>query len=272
MAGFGDFLEWLGAFISSFHSAFFFLTFGIFVNISNKIPPLHKAGGTLVASLKNEMKNLLYLITILTLFSCNEKSKSLAKQKVEIKKESKYSGLLKKFENISFDTLKIFSEENFKKFKGQELDSLDVILFPKEIAEHHFIDPPGIFACYKFSIDSSRIGLIARTPSEYLPSSIKLFVYNKEKDKITQYIELSESIGDAGDVLEKTAWLFKTQKKDFQSLVWVRESHYNSVEDENDTTIVRWDSHYLIDLSKPKFDTINKISKFLSQEFKNLLK
>ncbi len=33
---------------------FSFSLFGIFVNISNKNPPLHKAGGTLAVSLKNE--------------------------------------------------------------------------------------------------------------------------------------------------------------------------------------------------------------------------
>ncbi|ESU21247.1 hypothetical protein FCR2A7T_06740 [Flavobacterium cauense R2A-7] len=36
MAGLGDFLEWFGDFISSFHSAISFSLFGIFVNISNK--------------------------------------------------------------------------------------------------------------------------------------------------------------------------------------------------------------------------------------------
>jgi hypothetical protein len=58
--------------------------------------------------IKNEMKKLLYLITIITLYSCNKKPESLSTEKVEVKKESK-------------------------------------------------------FACYKFPIDSNRIGLIART-------------------------------------------------------------------------------------------------------------
>lgn len=216
-------------------------------------------------------KTILYLTIIIALASCNQKSKSFTNQKVEIKKESKYSDLLKKFEGISLDTLKVFSDEDFKVFKGRELDSLDVILFPKEIAEAHFIDPPGIFACYKFSIDSNRIGLIARTPSEYVPSSIKLFVFDKVKDEITNYVELAESWGDAGDVLEKTSWLFRNKDNSINSLVWVHESHYNSVEVENDTTSESWDYHYLINISKTKIDTINKDSKVLTKEFRNLL-
>lgn len=231
-----------------------------------------RSSETLVASLKNEMKkNFLYLTIIITLVGCNQKSKSLINQKVEIKKESKYLDLLKKFEGISLDTLKVFSDENSEVFKGRELDSLDAILLPKEIAEAHFIDPPGIFACYKFPIDSNRIGLIARTPSEYVPSSIKLFVFNKVKDEITNYVELAESWGDAGDVLEKTSWLFRNKDNSINSLVWVHESHYNSVEVENDTTSESWDYHYLINISKTKIDTINKDSKVLTKEFRNLL-
>lgn len=175
--------------------------------------------------IKNEMKKLLYLITIITLYSCNKKPESLSTEKVEVKKESKYSHLLKKFENVSLDTLKVFSDEDFKIFKGRELDSLDVILFPKEIAEAHFIDPQGIFACYKFPIDSNRIGLIARTPSEYVSSSIKVFVFNRVKDEITNYVELAESWSDAGDVLEKTSWLFRNKDNSISSLIWVHESH-----------------------------------------------
>ena len=218
------------------------------------------------------MKKLFYLITIIALYSCNKKTETLSSPKIEVKIESRYSQLLKKFKNISLDTLKVFSDEDYKTFKGRKLDSLDVILFPKEIAEAHFIDPPGIFACYKFTIDSNRIGLIARTPSEYVPSSIKLFVYSKEKDEITNYIELAESWGDAGDVLEKTSWLFRNKDNSVSSLVWVHEMHYNSAEAENDTTSESWDYHYLINISKTKIDTINKDSKMLTKAFRNILK
>jgi hypothetical protein len=218
------------------------------------------------------MKKLFYLITIIALYSCNKTTETLSSPKIEVKIESRYSQLLKKFKNISLDTLKVFSDEDYKTFKGRKLDSLDVILFPKEIAEAHFIDPPGIFACYKFTIDSNRIGLIARTPSEYVPSSIKLFVYSKEKDEITNYIELAESWGDAGDVLEKTSWLFRNKDNSVSSLVWVHEMHYNSAEVENDTTSESWDYHYLINISKTKIDTINKDSKMLTKAFRNILK
>ncbi|MFB9080016.1 hypothetical protein ACFFLS_08995 [Flavobacterium procerum] len=214
------------------------------------------------------MKNLLYLIIAITLFSCNEKSKSLVKVKTEIKKENKYSELLEKFENISFDTLKIFSEENFKKFKGRELDSLNVILFPKEITIQHFNDPPGLFACYKFSINKETIGLIMRTPSEYLPSSIKLFIYDSKNNKIKSYMELAESWGDAGDGMQKTSWLIKKVNK-FEVFTWVNESSYENPEDSIPES---WDSYFLIDISKSKFDTISNDTNVLAKKYRSLIK
>ncbi|MFX7198022.1 hypothetical protein ABTI40_19625, partial [Acinetobacter baumannii] len=59
------------------------------------------------------------------------------------------------------------------KYKGTQLDSNDAVLFPAEISKRHFSDPPGLFACFRFKIDSFKTGLIARTPSEYYPTSIK---------------------------------------------------------------------------------------------------
>lgn len=135
------------------------------------------------------------------LCSCGEKNKT-EKVVARTVQKSKYRTLLSKFENISIDTLEIYSSEDFGIYKGVQIDSLDAILFPKEIAEAYFLEH-DIYACYKFDIDSSKIGLIVRTPSMYVPSSIKLFVFDKITDNISEYIELAESWGDAGDAIEK---------------------------------------------------------------------
>ena len=110
---------------------------------------------------------------IILLLACNQTTNSSETR------TSKYSRLLSKFQEISFDTLEVYSmgdgaEKNYK-YNGVQLDSLDAILFPADIAKRHFSDPPGLFACYKFKIDSFKTGLITRTPSEYYPTSIKLF-------------------------------------------------------------------------------------------------
>jgi hypothetical protein len=217
------------------------------------------------------MRQILYLATLVLLFSCKQSNNE--QQKVDILKESKFKNLLTKYKDISFDTLKVFSTEDpdnkLYMYKGIKLDTTDVLLFPKSIAEQ-YLDDDGFFACYKFLIDNSRIGLITRTPSTYASSSIKLLILDIQKDTITEIIELGETFGDAGDMAIKTSWLFKDSSKKYKSITWVEESHDHSVENEKDTTIESWNNYYLIDLSKSSIDTISTDEKMLTKKFKTL--
>ncbi|GAA4319227.1 hypothetical protein GCM10023184_03870 [Flaviaesturariibacter amylovorans] len=167
--------------------------------------------------------------------------------------------MLKKYEDATFDTLKVYSGDDLGSesypFRGRLLDRDDIRLFPSEFVQQLEYDS-GFFACYKFHLDSSRYGLITRTPSEYEPSSIKLFVLDKKKGVITYYYELAESIGDAGDVSNRTSWLFR-QPNGFGCFTWDEELHYNSVENENDTSIQRWDYFRLASFNKRSVDTFH---------------
>jgi hypothetical protein len=219
-------------------------------------------------------KELLYLL-IVTLFSCDQGQKT--DTTVDIKKESKFKKLLSKFKDVSIDTLKVYSPEYSSEkltgeFIGTELDSTDAILFPNDIALQHFIDMPGLYAIYKFQLDSNTLGLITRTPSEYFPSSIKLFYLDRKKDSITSYLELADSWGDAGDYMSKESWLFKDSLQKFHAFTWVMEGHDNSVDNEKDTTTQEWNYYYLLDISKPKVDTIIKDEKKLIKKFANIMK
>jgi hypothetical protein len=216
------------------------------------------------------MKIIPFVIAIVFCFSCHQKQDTPKPENSNIKKESRFKNLLSKYREKSFDTLHVYSPEEMKgEYKGVELDSADLILFPPEIPRQNDIDPPGVFAVYKFQIDTNTIGLITRTPSEYESSSIKLFFFDKSRDYITSYIELAESWGDAGDVAIKDAWVFKNHQKQFQSFIQVREMHYNSAEDEKDTTVEKWNNYYLLNLAK-QGDTLSKDSSVLSSRFKHL--
>ena len=222
-----------------------------------------------VIQVQNIMR-LIYITVVVLLIGCVQSQKR--QSDVETKKESKYKELLSKFKDRSFDTLKVYSPEELTgEYKGVELDSADAVLFPEDIAQQHFNDPPGLFAIYKFSIDSNKIGLIARTPSEYVPSSIKLFLFDRAKDTITSYIELAESWGDAGDYMTKNAWIYKENGKSLRTLIWLMEGHDNSVEDERDTTHEERNYYYLVDLSNGEIDTISKDDQGLEKKFSNLL-
>ena len=171
------------------------------------------------------MRQILYLATLVLLFSCKQSNKE--QQKVDILKESKFKNLLTKYKDISFDTLKVFSTEDpdnkLYMYKGIKLDTTDVLLFPKSIAEQ-YLDDDGCFACFKFLIDNSRIGLITRTPSTYASSSIKLLILDIPKDTITEIIELGETFGDAGDMAIKLHGFLKTAQKNTNQLLGLKKA------------------------------------------------
>lgn len=224
------------------------------------------------------MKKTLIYFFIVTLLSCDQNQNP--NTTLDTKRGSKYEKLLSKFKDIEIDTLRIYSPEyssdSSEKLNGEyigiELDSTDAILFPNDIAQQHFNDPPGLYAIYKFKVDSNTLGLITRTPSEYVPSSIKLFYFDKIKDSITSYLELAETWGDAGDYMSKDSWLFKDKLQNLQAFTWVMEGHDNSVDNEKDTTTQEWNYYYLLDISKPKVDTISKDENELIKKFSNIIK
>jgi hypothetical protein len=216
-----------------------------------------------------------YLIIFLTfiLFSCNDQSNNIKREIERPKIESKFENLLKKYKSINIDTLVIYSMFDDKKFEGIRINRLEGKLFPKEIIEQNFINHElDIFACYKFNIDTSKIGLITRTPSMYSPTSIKLFIYDINLDAITKYIEVAETWGDAGDSMEKKSWVILNKNK-FKILIEKIEKtdHRAYSEDENDTIIEIWKYYYLVEIKKSKFDTINKNGKYLMKKHFKLI-
>lgn len=228
---------------------------------------------------KNFMKKLITIFVVLSLISCGKEV-----PKTEIKKEkvpetevwvSKNQKFLDKFKTIDFDTLKVFSSDDVyddKKieFRGKQLDVNDIKLFPKEVRLID-VDKVDAYSVYKFDIDKNYIGLIIRTPSEYWSSSIKLFIYDKNKEIVTNYEELGESIGDAGFHMDISSWIIKNNSS-YKIFKWIYEYDDYSVEDENDKRIVKTNTYYLLKLNKEKFDTISKNNYELEKQFSKIIK
>ena len=188
-------------------------------------------------------------------------------------KVSKYADLLKKFKLVSFDTLKVYYRYDDKRLDGKELTLKEAKIFPIGLAENYFGKLSGVYACCRFQIDSTTIGLIARTPSEYESSSVKLFLFDIKRDALSkEYFELSQDIGDAGDYYHRTSWLFKTKKNEIHSLVYDYSSYNNEVDDTSNHTIDEWRTYFVINCMSPKFDTLSKNEVQLKKRFKRLLK
>lgn len=218
-------------------------------------------------------RSVLFTLTILLAAACGERgADKSSKERATASIPSKYESFIAKFKPVSFDTLQVYSayqiNSDDNKFKGAKLDSSDFKLIPAVLKTESFDD---FFACYQFPLDESRIALITRAPSYYDATSLKLLVYDKSRDTIDHIIELAENVGDGGEQVVKTSWLFKNGQQKYAALIFNEETLDRSMDDENpvakiDTTHY----YYLVDISGK--DTLDKDFSKLESRFRSLLK
>lgn len=180
--------------------------------------------------------------------------------------------LLPKFRTIVIDTFEVYSTYELEKenyaFRGTRLDSIDLTIFP--IKEQERLHSQDIYGCYKFAIDSAYTGLIARTPSEYGSSSIKLFVLDISRNEITDaFIELGEATGDGGYSMTRKSLIFK-DGQELRYLIWLHESENMSDANENDTTIKTSDYLKLLAFHKGAFVPISTDIIALMEKYKSM--
>ncbi len=188
---------------------------------------------------------------------------------------NRFATLLSFYPKIDFDTLLVTSAENPDEstfvFHGKPLDSISAAFFPETFSEVHWAEPPAIFACFQFPMNNGCIGLITRVPSVYVSSSIQLFVLDTAINKLYESLELAQEVGDAGDALYKKSWLFKETSARLKVLIWNKETHDHSVDEEPDTVPENWDSFFIVHLNNNRQDTVSKDSATLTRTFGYLL-
>jgi hypothetical protein len=219
------------------------------------------------------MKRILFVFLVIPFFQCKYPKEGVNKSP-ESKAEVNNEWLLKQYKSISFDTLMIDPSDKPQDekylFKGKKLDSACIKLLPREFSATYSYDS-NFYACFKFRIDSSRTGLITRTPSDY-ESSIKLLIFDKKVDSVVGYVELADLLADAGDVMNKCSFLFNDQTKELHCLIWEQNSHDNSVNYARDTSIDLHNNYFLISLAKQHIDTISTEAGALRRKFYGLLR
>jgi hypothetical protein len=220
------------------------------------------------------MKKLFFALITFSLFSCGEApSKESPAEKVEEVRVSKFEKLLTKYKDISFDTLEVFAmfymEKKGYKFSGAELNAEEMKFLPDDIGSK---EAQSFFACYKFPMDATRTGLITRCPGEYSANSVKLLILDTKLDSIVSFFELTELSGDAGDMWQKTSWLYRNNNQQYRAFLFQELTHDRSVDDEPDTTIERTNNYFLVDFSRIKPDTVSTDTVMLTSQFAGLLK
>jgi hypothetical protein len=215
------------------------------------------------------MNKLLYLTCLCAVFSCGEPEPINAKPGTQ---DSKHKKTLAYFYNIGIDTLAVESPIDAESvFYGKEIDSTGAMMFPEEIKNLHYHNILGLYGVFKFAIDSNRLGLIARTNAVHAPVSIKLFFFDIKKDTIANYIELADYQQDAGDFMKMRSWLFRDSSKRLQTLIQEHEWHDNSADNPKDTIITTADYYTLLDISKPRIDTIFERKEKLPKQYEQLI-
>ena len=187
------------------------------------------------------MRKSTYLLIILICFtgcSFEKQAESTAELDNSKKSESSIDDLLTFYSIIDFDTLHVHSDNESHsydsdsyRFKGKQIDSSYFSLFPKDIQDLLYAEPL-IYAVYKIDIDENHVGLITRTPAEYVPNSVKLLVFNKNTKQFTETFDLADSWGDAGDSMIRESWLYKNEQNGLEWFYIRQDCSYETEEAE----------------------------------------
>jgi hypothetical protein len=216
------------------------------------------------------MRTPLYLICILAFWACNNENDNAAVLPPDPPK--KYDSLISRFRKMSLDTLKVFSPQDQKgEYEGVMLDSSLASQLRKIMNQDNLSEQLGIHSVYRFTVDDKHMGLVARTPSHYVSSSVNLFMLRQSDDSLKHIGQLADYWGDAGDLFTKTTWLFRSGKE-LRGFVHEVFSHSNMVDNPKDTTETIRHTYYLLNLGYNKVDTLSKDSVMLLQQFGSLLR
>lgn len=202
------------------------------------------------------------LCFLIIIFCCKLPNKKVAKVAKDRSKAKNYTLLLSKFKEISFDTIGFFPIEsdiefNYAKFDGPQLTKEDVDIMPQIIP--HFTDSSGLYACYKFLIDSSRIGLITRTTVKNYQLAINLLIYNKNTDTIIITTGLAQKLVDDGVeglVIDTNSWLYKDEVNNIRAFTWVQESLHRNTNREKRKISVRANLFFMYNISTNNHDSL----------------
>lgn len=218
----------------------------------------------------NFFMKLIFLVAIF-LQSCSQPEAGKLEKSPQASRLSVVDSLFKDL--IIEDTFYVYSSwggPDNHPFKGVPMDSMQVALltYDLKMSYSYFKD---VGACYKFPLDASRFALITRVPGEYESTAIKLFVFDVEKDSVVQTLSLADVFGDAGESMSYSSCIFREKNHGLKVATQWQSEYSHNVDNENDTTVERWNRFWVLDLGKHTGDTLLKDSATIADTYPQII-
>jgi hypothetical protein len=212
------------------------------------------------------MRNTLFVLT-LTLSFCHSEQTYPKATEGPSNATSECANLVSLYPEILSDTLDVYASDDSENqqfaYHGKKLDSTAVYCIDKSASFDALTQ--GYFACGRFKINDSLVGLVTRIPSYYSSTAIKVFVFNRVTNESIKTIDVADIFGDAGDASKYSTRIVVSDKPIFITYSW--SSYNHSVEDENDTIIENYNSFIWTQLINDRLDTISKDSATIVSKF-----
>lgn len=219
------------------------------------------------------LKHSFFVLSACILMSCH--SEPVSETPVETPKASAFSILAPLFKDLTInDPFFVDVGEEGKPdyaFEGREMDSVQVLTLIPDLYEN-YTGFKNYYACYKFPIDPSHVGLIVSSPGENNFTGIDLFVFNVKADSVVHIMPLSLAFGDVGEAMGYKACLFRDQQKRLNILKYDYTEYDRSVDNENDTIVEEWSQFSLISLVKPGGDTLSRDSAAIHKQYPEMVR
>ena len=227
------------------------------------------------------MKKILLVLIALIVSSCSKNEEKEISESIHKKDSASIvqdsiqdwvsinKDFLDKFRKISVDSTKFIAPEVEDQL-GAILNKDDLKHFPKSLNWDTFAGVEKFETVGKFEFNEKFLGLLMRTPSEYSFTSVKLFFYDKNQEKILpNYFELADKWGDAGYTEEVKSWLFKSEENQLISFLHLYRD-LQKIEPSDPTKPFTTNEYFRIQLSPEKFDTM-RVSKNKMKDYQVFL-
>lgn len=133
-----------------------------------------------------------------------------------------------------------------KKFEGRKIGSgfYRFLLFDRNLDRVASDTFEHLYACYKFTMEENKTGLIIRRPSQYDASALDLYIWDNATRKIVSVENLTDAFGDEGWHFVQDAWITRINKDKYFDIVTRRKDFDRDIDDT--TKISRLDSLFVL--------------------------